>query len=147
MNKIEQPIIKNIITFGTFDLFHIGHLNILKRAKALGDRLIVGVSTDELNFSKKNIKPIYNQEMRLAIVSSIKYVDGVFLEESLEKKREYIKLFNAHVLVMGEDWKGKFDDLKDICKVVYFPRTKGISSTELKNNIHNYIQELKETLK
>jgi len=146
VKKIEQPIIKNIITFGTFDLFHIGHLNILKKAKALGDRLIVGISTDELNYSKKQVYPIYDQEMRLSIVSSIKYVDGVFLEESLEKKREYIKLFNAHLLVMGDDWKGKFDNLKDICQVKYLPRTKGISSTELKHNIHNFVKKLKKDI-
>ena len=132
-------VIKTVITFGTFDLFHIGHLNILRRAKQLGDRLIVGVSTDALNFSKKQKYPVYSQQERLEIVSSIIFVDGVFFEESLEKKPEYIKLFSADVLVMGDDWKGKFDFCKDLCgcEVVYLPRTEGISSTMIKEGLKN----------
>ncbi len=124
-----------IITFGTFDLLHIGHINIFKRAKALGDTLIVGVSTDELNFKKKNKYPVYNQNDRAEIVKSIRYVDEVFFEESLELKKEYILKFKADIFVMGDDWKGKFDFVKDICKVVYLPRTKNISSTEIKTFI------------
>jgi glycerol-3-phosphate cytidylyltransferase len=119
-----------IITFGTFDLFHIGHLNILKRARELGDSLIVGISTDTLNMSKKNKKTIYSFEDRRSILESIKYVSGVFPEESLEQKREYILKYSADILVMGDDWEGKFDYLSDIVKVVYLPRTPSISTTE-----------------
>lgn len=123
---------KRIITFGTFDLFHIGHLNILQRARELGDYLIVGVSTDELNFSKKKVYPVYPTEHRLDIVNAIRYVDEVFAEESLELKREYILRYRADVLVMGDDWVGRFDEFKDICSVVYLPRTPVISSSEIK---------------
>jgi len=124
-----------VITFGTFDLLHIGHINILRRAKELGDFLIVGVSTDELNFAKKAAYPVYNQEDRLKIIQSIRYVDRVFFEESLEQKKEYILKFKADVLVMGDDWAGKFDEFKDICRVTYLPRTENISSTALKQEI------------
>lgn len=128
-------IIKTVITFGTFDLLHIGHIHILKRAKALGDRLVVGISTDQLNYKKKGIKPVYSERDRLEIVSAISFVDGVFFEESLEKKGEYIKLFDADILVMGDDWKGKFDQYNSICDVKYLPRTEGISTTRLKQII------------
>ena len=121
----------NIITFGTFDLIHIGHLNILTRAKALGNVLTVGVSSDELNYSKKGKYPISNECDRMAIIKSIRVVDHVFLEESLELKREYIQTHQADVLVMGDDWKGKFDDLQDICKVTYLSRTPAISTTSI----------------
>ena len=118
-----------IITFGTFDLFHIGHLNILERAKSLGDRLVVGVSSDALNFRKKNKLPCVNQENRMRILKALECVDEVFLEESLERKAEYITLNGADVLVMGDDWEGKFDDMP--CRVIYFPRTPSISTTSL----------------
>ncbi|EHK3304289.1 adenylyltransferase/cytidyltransferase family protein [Escherichia coli] len=121
----------NVITFGTFDVFHIGHIHILERAAALGDRLIVGVSSDLLNFSKKNRYPIYNEEDRIKIISSLKFVDEVFLEESLELKEKYIKEKNANILVMGDDWKGRFDQYNNICQVIYFPRTPSISTTEI----------------
>lgn len=124
-----------VITFGTFDLLHIGHINIFKRAKALGDTLIVGVSTDELNFKKKNKYPVYNEKDRAEIVKSIRCVDEVFFEHSLELKREYILKHKADIFVMGDDWKGKFDFVKDICKVVYLPRTDNISTTEIKSFI------------
>ena len=123
---------KRIITFGTFDLFHIGHLNILKRAKEQGDHLIVGVSSDELNYSKKHIYPVYPLEHRMEIVKSIRYVDNVFVEESLEKKRGYILAHKADTLVMGDDWRGKFDEFKDICEVAYLDRTPIISTSEVK---------------
>lgn len=97
---------KKIITFGTFDVFHVGHVNILERAASLGDYLIVGVSSDELNYSKKQRYPIYSQEDRTKIISSLKFVNEVFIEESLEKKLEYIKTYNADILVMGDDWAG-----------------------------------------
>jgi glycerol-3-phosphate cytidylyltransferase len=124
-----------VVTFGTFDLFHIGHLNILRRAKALGDQLIVGVSSDELNFRKKELYPTYPLEHRLAIVSAVRYVDGVFVEHALEHKREYLLEHQADVLVMGDDWAGRFDEFADICRVVYLPRTEGISSTDVKAQI------------
>jgi glycerol-3-phosphate cytidylyltransferase len=124
-----------VITFGTYDLFHIGHLNILKRAASLGDYLIVGVSTDKLNFNKKNKNPIINQKDRKNIIQSIKCVNETFFEESLEEKRDYLIKYKADILVMGDDWKGKFDIFKDIVKVVYFDRTKDISTTYLKKII------------
>ncbi len=123
-----------VITFGTFDLFHIGHLNILRRAKELGNHLIVGVSTDALNFSKKSYYPVYNEEDRLQIVQAIQYVDEAFYEESLEKKRDYIIQHAADILVMGDDWQGKFDFVSDVCKVVYLPRTEGISTSGLRKD-------------
>ncbi|PSV46810.1 glycerol-3-phosphate cytidylyltransferase [Photobacterium indicum] len=122
---------KRVITFGTFDVFHIGHINILERCASLGDTLIVGVSSDELNFSKKQRYPIYDQASRLKIVQSLKFVDEVFIEHSLEKKREYIEFYRGDVLAMGDDWKGRFDEFNDICDVVYFPRTPSISTTEI----------------
>ena len=120
-----------IITFGTFDVFHVGHLRILKRAKELGDYLIVGVSTDQLNFSKKKKYPVYTQEERREIIESISLVDEVFYEHSLEVKREYLLKYKADILVMGDDWEGKFDEFSDICKVVYLTRTPSISTTEV----------------
>ena len=122
---------KKIITFGTFDVFHVGHVNILERAASLGDYLIVGVSSDELNYSKKQRYPIYSQEDRTKIISSLKFVNEVFIEESLEKKLEYIKTYNADSLVMGDDWAGRFDWVKSDCEVIYLPRTPSISTTEI----------------
>ncbi len=122
---------KRVITFGTFDVFHVGHVNILERCASLGDTLIVGVSSDKLNFNKKQRYPIYKENDRLKIVQSMSFVDEVFFEESLEKKREYIEFFKADILAMGDDWKGKFDEFSDICEVVYFPRTPSISTTEI----------------
>lgn len=120
-----------VITFGTFDIFHVGHLNILKRAKAYGDYLIVGISTDELNFSKKQRYPVCPQKSRAEIIEALKCVDQVFFEESLALKRQYIIEHKADVLLMGDDWQGKFDEFSDICEVVYLPRTPSISTTEL----------------
>ncbi|MBY5921257.1 adenylyltransferase/cytidyltransferase family protein [Ferrimonas balearica] len=122
---------KRVITFGTFDVFHVGHVNLLQRAAACGDQLIVGVSTDALNFSKKNRYPIYNQNDRMRIINGLRYVNFCFEEESLELKREYILRYNADVLVMGDDWAGKFDEFKDICDVIYLPRTPSVSTTQL----------------
>ncbi|WP_111910147.1 adenylyltransferase/cytidyltransferase family protein [Aeromonas media] len=122
---------KRIITFGTFDVFHVGHVNILKRAKALGDYLIVGVSSDQLNFSKKSRYPIYSEKDRVDIISSLRFVDEVFVEESLELKLEYIKQHHADILVMGDDWAGRFDWVKSDCDVLYLPRTPSISTTEI----------------
>ena len=120
---------RTVITFGTFDVFHVGHLNLLERARLLGDFLAVGVSTDELNYRKKGAWPVFPQEQRVRLVAAARIVDRVFLEESLEEKREYILRENAHVLVMGDDWQGKFDEFLDICEVVYLPRTPAISTT------------------
>lgn len=122
---------KRIITFGTFDMFHVGHLNILERAKSLGTNLIVGVSSDQLNFSKKSRYPICNQIDRSHIVSALKCVDEVFIEESLELKAEYIRKYSADCLVMGDDWLGKFDQMQEFCEVIYLPRTPSISTTEI----------------
>ncbi|ECL1845494.1 adenylyltransferase/cytidyltransferase family protein [Campylobacter jejuni] len=122
---------KNVITFGTFDLFHYGHLRILERAASLGDKLIVGISSDSLNFAKKHRYPIYSEQERLNIISSLKCVSCVFLEEALELKRDYLLKYQANILVMGDDWKGKFDCFNDICDVIYFERTPSISTTEI----------------
>jgi glycerol-3-phosphate cytidylyltransferase len=120
-----------VITFGTFDIFHVGHLNILQRSAQMGSHLIVGVSTDALNFSKKQRNPVCSEKSRADIVAALKCVGEVFFEESLALKRQYILDFKADILVMGDDWQGRFDEFSDICKVVYLPRTPSISTTEL----------------
>jgi len=122
---------KRVITFGTFDVFHVGHVNILERARRMGDYLIVGVSSDELNMSKKGRYPIYSQQDRIHILKALACVDEVFVEKSLELKREYILEHDADILVMGDDWQGKFDHVKDICEVEYLPRTPSVSTTEI----------------
>ncbi|GAB7004094.1 adenylyltransferase/cytidyltransferase family protein [Nocardioides sp. AN3] len=128
---------RTVITFGTFDVFHVGHLRIIERAASYGDRLVVGVSADALNRVKKNREPVFTEAERLAIVGALKAVDEVFVEESLELKRHYIEKFSADVLVMGDDWAGRFDELTDICEVVYLPRTPAISTTALIEKISN----------
>jgi glycerol-3-phosphate cytidylyltransferase len=120
-----------VVTFGTFDVFHIGHLRILKRARNLGNRLVVGVSTDQLNIDKKGRAPFYSEKERMEIIRSIRFVDNVFPEESLELKRQYLKQYKADILVMGDDWKGKFDEFNDICEVIYLSRTPSISTTAI----------------
>ncbi len=120
-----------VITFGTFDVFHVGHLRVINRAASFGDRLVVGVSADELNLRKKGRLPVFSQAERLEIVAALKPVDEVFVEESLELKRDYILQYDAQVLVMGDDWAGKFDEFDDICTVEYLPRTPAISTTAL----------------
>ncbi|WP_368543896.1 adenylyltransferase/cytidyltransferase family protein [Enterobacter soli] len=122
---------KTIITFGTFDVFHVGHLNILRRAKMLGDRLVVGISSDALNMKKKARLPVYLQNERMEIIEALRCVDEVFVEESLELKADYIRQFNAQTLVMGDDWRGKFDHLAPLCEVVYLTRTPTISTTSI----------------
>jgi len=128
-----------VLTFGTFDLFHIGHVNVLMRAAMLGDHLTVGVSSDELNFSKKGRYPVYREEHRVAIVQSLTCVDEVFVEHSLELKGDYINEHRADVLVMGDDWAGKFDHYRELCEVVYLPRTAEVSTTDI-------IQSIREDL-
>lgn len=125
---------KRVITFGTFDLLHEGHLRILQRAKELGEYLIVGVSNDALN-SRKGKQSVFPEMQRLSYIKDLRYVDEVFLEESLEQKNDYIEQFSADVLVMGDDWKGGFDWVS--CDVVYLPRTENISSTILKDSIRD----------
>jgi glycerol-3-phosphate cytidylyltransferase len=125
-----------VITFGTFDLFHYGHLRLLERARALGTRLVVGVSTDAFSFSKKKRYPVFPEDERMAILRGLRCVDDVFPEESMEKKRDYIIEHKADILVMGDDWKGRFDEFASVCKVHYLSRTENISSTE----IETYIQ-------
>lgn len=122
---------KTVITFGTFDVFHVGHLSIINRARELGDRLIVGVSSDIMNISKKGRMPVYSQRERMAIISGLKSVDGVFLEQSLALKAEYISKYCADILVMGDDWQGHFDAFSTLCEVVYLPRTPSISTTSI----------------
>jgi choline-phosphate cytidylyltransferase len=122
---------KTVITFGTFDVFHVGHLRVIERAAALGDRLVVGVSADALNLRKKGRAPVFSQAERLEIVAALKPVDAVFVEESLEQKRDYILEHSADILVMGDDWAGKFDEFKDVCEVHYLSRTPAISTTAL----------------
>lgn len=120
-----------VLTFGTFDVLHIGHLRILERAAALGERLVVGVSSDALNISKKGRAPVFSQAERLQLVAALRCVDEVFLEESLELKRHYLIAHGADVLAMGDDWKGRFDEFSDICRVVYFERTPAVSTTAI----------------
>lgn len=125
---------KKVITYGTFDLFHIGHLNILKRAKAQGDYLVVAVSSDDFNALKGKVCTIKDYD-RMDIVKAIKYVDEVILEESWEQKVEDIREYNIDTFVMGDDWVGKFDFLRKYCDVIYLPRTEGISTTMIKNEL------------
>lgn len=129
---------KVILTYGTFDLFHIGHVNLLKRLKGLGDYLYVGISSDEFN-SLKGKKSFFSYEERSEIVKSCKYVDMVFPEKNWEQKVSDIKKYDVTIFAMGDDWRGKFDFLKEYCEVVYLPRTKDISTTEIKEKL-SYIK-------
>jgi glycerol-3-phosphate cytidylyltransferase len=126
---------RTVITFGTFDVLHVGHVRVLERAAALGDRLVVGVSSDALNADKKGRAPVYSQAERMEIVSALRCVDQVFVEESLERKRDYIVEHGADILVMGDDWVGEFDWVSDACEVVYLPRTPSVSTTGLIEHI------------
>ncbi|MGL5123782.1 MAG: glycerol-3-phosphate cytidylyltransferase [Fusobacteriaceae bacterium] len=122
---------KKIITYGTFDLLHWGHINLLKRAKELGDYLIVGLSTDEFN-EVKHKESYHSYEERKLILESIKYVNEVIPEETWEQKKEDIKKYDVNIFVMGDDWRGEFDFLKKNCEVIYLTRTKGISTSKIK---------------
>ncbi|SHF50683.1 glycerol-3-phosphate cytidylyltransferase [Caloramator proteoclasticus] len=126
---------KKVITYGTFDLLHYGHINLLKRAKEFGDFLIVGLSTDEFNLIKGK-KAYFNYEQRKVLLESIKYVDYVIPETCWEQKMIDIKKYNIDVFVIGDDWEGKFDFLKDICEVIYIPRTPEISTTKIKLDLN-----------
>ena len=125
---------RTLITYGTFDLFHIGHVRLLKRIKERGDKLIVAVSTDEFNKSKGK-KTIIPFDQRVEIIKAIKYVDEVIPENTWDQKKEDIIKFNIDEFVMGNDWEGKFDDLEKLCKVTYLPRTNDISSSALKDSL------------
>lgn len=133
---------KRVITFGTFDIFHVGHINILERAKALGDYLIVGVSSDALNISKKGRNPVYSEEERVKIISSLRCVDEVFIEHSLDLKGQYITDCQAGLLVMGDDWAGRFDEFSNLCEVEYLPRTPSISTTEIIEVVRKPVTQL-----
>ena len=125
---------KRVMTYGTFDLLHYVHINILKRSKSLGDYLIVGLSSDEFN-ELKGKKSVMSYEERKEILESIRYVDKVIKESTWEQKVDDIIKYNIDVFVIGDDWEGKFDFLKEYCEVVYLPRTKSISTTLLKEII------------
>lgn len=126
---------KKIITYGTFDLLHYGHINLLKRAKALGDYLIVVLSTDEFNWNMKQKKCYFTYEKRKALLEAIRYVDLVIPENTWEQKILDIKEFKIDTFVMGDDWKGKFDYLNEYCKVIYLTRTPEISTTKIKKEL------------
>jgi len=128
---------KRVITFGTYDVFHVGHLRLLTRARALGSALIVGVSSDALNYSKKGRMPVYPFAERAEILRGLSVIDTVFAEESLEFKRRYIRQYQADILVMGDDWKGQFDEFSDCCQVCYLPRTPAISTTAIIERIQS----------
>lgn len=140
---------KVVLTYGTFDLFHIGHLNLLQRLKALGDYLVVGVSTDEFNAAKGK-QTIVRYEDRLRIVQNIKCVDLAIPETRWEQKPGDIAAHQVAIFGMGADWTGKFDDLKAHCEVVYLPRTEDISSTSMKQLLRTldkaHLEELKQAL-
>jgi glycerol-3-phosphate cytidylyltransferase len=123
-----------VLTYGTFDMFHVGHLRLLERLSSLGDKLIVAVSTDEFN-ELKNKKTLIPYEQRAKIVEAIRYVDVVIPENSWGQKIEDIKKYSVDIFSMGHDWEGKFDELKEYCEVVYLPRTEGISTTALKEQL------------
>lgn len=129
---------KTVITYGTFDMFHVGHLNLLRRLSEMGDRVVVGVSTDDFNLGK-NKKTLIPYDQRAQIVESIKYVDLVIPEESWEQKLTDVKTHGVDIFAIGEDWKGKFDFLSDLCEVHYLKRTKNISTTDLKRSLKRFL--------
>lgn len=127
---------KRILTYGTFDLLHFGHIEILRRAKALGDYLIVAVSTDEFN-AIKNKKAYHDYATRKKMLEAVRYVDLVIPEKNWGQKRDDVKKYEIDTVVMGSDWEGNenFEKLKDLCEVVYLPRTDNISTTKIKNDL------------
>lgn len=132
---------KRVITYGTFDLLHYGHINLLRRARALGDYLIVALSTDEFNHDSKNKVCYFTYEERKQLLESIRYVDLVIPEENWEQKVRDVREYHVDTFVMGDDWAGKFDFLKEYCEVVYLPRTPEISTTKMKQDM----QELRKS--
>jgi glycerol-3-phosphate cytidylyltransferase len=127
--------LKRIITYGTFDLLHYGHINLLRRARQLGDYLVVCLSTDEFNSNEKNKKTYFSYNERKLLLEAIRYVDLVIPEKSWEQKVDDIDKYEIDMFVMGDDWAEKFDFLKDKCEVVYLPRTEEVSTTKIKNDI------------
>ncbi|MEF9894351.1 MAG: glycerol-3-phosphate cytidylyltransferase [Clostridia bacterium] len=128
---------KRVITYGTFDLLHYGHINLLKRAKALGDYLIVALSTDQFNWAMKQKKCYFSYEERKGLLEAIRYVDLVIPETEWAQKTEDVRLYQVDTFVMGDDWQGKFDFLKETgCEVVYLPRTPEISTTKIKQDLN-----------
>ena len=128
---------KRVITYGTFDLLHYGHINLLRRAKALGDYLIVAISSDEFNWNEKRKRCYFTYEQRKALVEAVRYVDLVIPEESWEQKRSDVHEYHVDTCVMGDDWRGKFDFLEeDGVEVVYLPRTPEISSSKMKHDLN-----------
>ena len=126
---------KKVITYGTFDLLHYGHINLLRRAKEMGDYLIVALSTDEFNWNMKQKKCYFSSEQRKQLLEAIRYVDLVIPEETWEQKVSDVHEFRVDTFVIGDDWEGKFDFLKDHCEVVYLPRTPEISTTQIKQQL------------
>jgi glycerol-3-phosphate cytidylyltransferase len=126
---------KNVLTYGTYDLFHVGHARLLERASGLGDRLFVGVSSDSFN-AIKGKECVIPYDDRAEIVAALRHVHHVFPENDWEQKVEDIQRYNIDVFVMGDDWAGEFDHLKAHCEVVYLPRTEGISTTSLKDRLY-----------
>lgn len=126
---------KRVITYGTFDLLHYGHINLLRRAKALGDYLIVALSTDEFNRNSKGKKSYFSYEERKAMLEAIRYVDMVIPEENWDQKATDVEKYDVDIFTMGDDWEGKFDFLKSQCEVVYLPRTPEISSSQIKQDL------------
>ena len=126
---------KKVITYGTFDLLHYGHINLLRRAKELGDYLIVALSTDEFNWNEKQKKCFFTYEQRKKLLEAIRYVDLVIPEEKWAQKISDVQEFRVDTFVIGNDWEGKFDFLRDYCEVVYLPRTPEISTTQIKQEL------------
>ena len=126
---------KKVITYGTFDLLHYGHINLLRRAKEQGDYLIVALSTDEFNWNEKQKKCYFTYEQRKKLLEAIRYVDLVIPEENWAQKVSDVQEFRVDTFVMGDDWTGKFDFLKDYCEVIYLPRTPEISTTQIKQEL------------
>ncbi|WP_264874437.1 adenylyltransferase/cytidyltransferase family protein [Vibrio agarivorans] len=134
-----------VLTYGTFDLFHVGHVRLLKRLSAMGERLIVGLSSDDFNHLKGK-KTVMSFAQRKEILESCRYVDEVFEECCWEQKRGDVLKYGATIFAMGDDWAGKFDDLQDIVNVVYLARTEDISTTEVKDMIANINESKKQAL-
>jgi glycerol-3-phosphate cytidylyltransferase len=129
--------VKRVITYGTFDLLHYGHINLLRRAKALGDYLIVALSTDEFNRELKSKPNYFDYQTRELMLDAIRYVDLVIPEQNWEQKIDDIKLYKVDTFVMGNDWAGKFDYLREYCEVIYLDKTPEISSTSIRNDNPN----------
>lgn len=128
---------RRVITYGTFDLLHYGHINLLQRAKSMGDYLIVALSTDEFNWKEKQKKCYFSYEERKRLLEAVRYVDLVIPEENWEQKIVDVKTYHINTFVIGDDWEGKFDFLKEFCEVVYLPRTPEISTTQIKKDLNN----------